>query len=142
MSLNPKHYSRFLRGHEGNWTIVGFLHGDLAAWMPTLANDVRLGRHYAIKIWEKHNLSYSDLAVVQLAIDAGYCTQSRPSALDFIYVEPNGRQRRFILGLKTANNSAEVWVTTLYQCDEKELRRRLKRARSTNKIIRTHVWTS
>jgi hypothetical protein len=141
MLLSPRHYLRFLDGRNGPFAIVGFLPGDLAARMPTLSTEVRIGRDYAKKLWEKHHLGHGDLGMIQRAIDHGWCTKSRGNALDFLYVDTAGQPLRFILGLKSAYGGAETWVTTLHKSDEQQIRRRLRRARAGGTLLRAHSWT-
>ena len=141
MLLYPRHYVRFLDGREGNFAVVAFLPGDLAARMPTLSTEVRIGRSHALKLWEKHNLGYADLGVIQRAIDNGWCTKSREAALDFLYIDSATPPRRFVLGIKAAYGGEETWVSTLHRSDEHQIRRRLRRAREADKLLRAHVWT-
>jgi len=130
MLLAPRHYQRFLDGRNGTFAIVGFLPGDLAARMPTLSTEVRIGRDYAKKLWEKHHLGHGDLAMIQRAIDHGWCAQSRGNALDFLYVDTDRQPTRFILGLKCAYGGTETWVTTLHKSDEQQISRLLKNPQS------------
>jgi hypothetical protein len=141
MLLYPRHYVRFLDGREGNFAVAAFLPGDLAACIPTLSTEVRIGRDHARKLWEKHRLGHADLGVIQRAIDNGWCTKSRNAALDFLYIDQTMPARRFVLGIKATYGGQETWVSTLHRSDEHQIRRRLRRARETDMLLRTHVWT-
>jgi hypothetical protein len=138
MLLYPRHYMRFLDGRGPESAVVGFLPGDLAARMPTLSTDVRIGRENAAKIWSKHRLGYWELSIIQQAIDHGWCAKSRSSSLDFLYVNPEGR--RYLLGLKAAYGGQETWVTTLYPTKEAKVRKRLREANAAGLLIRSHDW--
>jgi len=132
---------RFLQGGAGNIRVVAFLPGALAARMPTLSTDVKLDGDYARKIWEKHRLGHEALGLIQTIIDHGWCTASRPHQLDFLYVSSDPKPRHFVLGLKAARRGTETWVTTLHPTDETDLRRRLRRARKRDELIKTASWT-
>jgi hypothetical protein len=131
---------RFLSGGMENVAVVAFLPGELAAQIPTLSTDVRIDGQYARKIWEKHRLGHEALGLVQLMINTGWCTKSRPNQLDFLYVDGRGAPKHFILGLKGAKRGQETWITTLHPTNETEMRRRLKRAKEKNTLIRTSKW--
>jgi hypothetical protein len=137
--LHPRHYRRFLRGKEGTSQIVAFLPGYLGAHIPTLTTEVGIKYEYARKLLEKHGLGHEALGLIQAAIDYGWCTRTRPSSLDFIYIEGFISPRRYILGIKAVPRGSELWVTTLYSCNERELRRRLRLARSQSQVIREHL---
>jgi hypothetical protein len=142
MLLYPRQYVRFIDGREGDSAVLAILPGELAARMPTLSTEIKIHRAYAIKIWEKHNLRPNDLAVVQKAVLHGWCTKSRNDSLDFLYVDPTTSiPRRLIVGIKSAYGGQETWLTTMYKAEESEIRRRLKKARKANRLIRSHVWT-
>jgi hypothetical protein len=132
---------RFLKGGMMNVAVVAFLPGDLAARMPTLSTDVRIDGDYARKIWEKHRLGHEALGLVQVMIDSGWCTKTRPNRLDFMYVDTGGGPpKHYVLGLKSAKAGQETWVTTLHPTNEKEIRRRLKRAKEAGVLIRAATW--
>jgi hypothetical protein len=139
MPLHPTQYRRFLRGKEGSYKIVAFLPGYLGAHIPTLTTDVGIEYTYARKLLEKHGLRHEALILIQAAIDYGWCTRTRPGSLDFIYIEGSTYPRRYILGIKAVPTMSELWVTTLYSCNEWELRRRIKAARVRNQVIREHL---
>ena len=141
MFLYHRQYIRFLRGQGPSVAVVAFLPGDLAARVPTLSTEVRLGRDYAKKIWEKHRLGHEHLGLIQPMIDDGWCTKSRADGLDFLYVDDRRRPARYILGIKGAKRGHETWVTTLYAVNEDEVRRRLRRANKEGTLIRSHRWT-
>lgn len=133
---------RFLNGGMINVAVVAFLPGDLAARMPTLSTDVRIDGDYARKIWEKHRLGHEALGLVQVMINSGWCTKSRPGQLDFLYVDASrGKPRCYILGLKGTKAGQETWVTTLHPTSESEIRRRLRRAKQMDTLIRTSTWS-
>jgi hypothetical protein len=90
MLLYPRQYVRFLDGRMSDVAIVAFLPGHLAAQMPTLSTDVRIGREYAQKLWAKHGLGYGCFRLFQPAIDDGWCAKSRDNGLDFIYIDTSG----------------------------------------------------
>lgn len=136
MPLHPRHYRRFLKGREGKSKIVAFLPGHLGAYIPTVTTDVGIEYAYARKIFEKHGLGHEALSLIQAAIDTGWCTRTRPGGLDFIYIEGLFNPRRYILGIKSVPRKPELWVTTLYSCNERELRRRLHLARKWGQVIR------
>lgn len=138
MLLYPRHYMRFLDGRGSEFAVVAFLPGELAARMPTLSTEVRIGRENAMKIWTKHRLGYWELGIIQRAIDHGWCAKSRSSSLDFLYVSPDGK--RYVLGLKAAYGGQETWVTTLYQTQEVKIRKRLSQANKDQALIRSHFW--
>jgi hypothetical protein len=147
MLLYPRQYVRFLDGRMGNMAIVAFLPGHLAAQMPTLSTDVRIGREYAQKLWAKHGLGHGSFRLFQPAIDHGWCAKSRDNGLDFIYIDSSrayidarGEPVRFILGLKSARGGQETWVTTLHPSTEQQVRRRLRRATDSGRLIRAHSW--
>jgi len=142
MFLTHRQYIRFLSGGMKNIAVVAFLPGDLAAVMPTLSTDIRIDGDYARKIWEKHRLGHSALGLIQRIIDDGWVTKSRPNQLDFLYVHDVALPRHYILGIKAAKGGQETWITTLHPTDENETRRRLRRAREKNQLIRSHKWSS
>jgi hypothetical protein len=141
MFLYHRQYIRFLSGGMVPVAVVAFLPGDLAAQMPTLSTDVRLRSDYAKKIWEKHRLGHEALGLIQPMINRGWCTKSRQNELDFLYVDDRALPRHYVLGLKAARHGQETWVTTLHPTNQREIRRRLQRARETDTLIRTHVWS-
>jgi hypothetical protein len=132
---------RFLSGGMTNVAVVAFLPGDLAARMPTLSTDVKIRGDYARKIWEKHRLGHEAFALVKVIIAEGWCTQSRPNQLDFLYVDTRGIAGYYVLGIKADKRGRETWITTLFMIDEKETNRRLRKARKNNSLIRTAQWT-
>ena len=69
MLLYPRQYVRFMDGREDPSAVMAFLPGDLAAAMPTVSTDVRIGREYATKLLGKHGLRHAALGVIQCAID-------------------------------------------------------------------------
>jgi hypothetical protein len=141
MFLTHRQYIRFLKGGLSNVAVVAFLPGDLAALMPTLSTDVRIDGDYARKIWEKHKLGHEALGLVQTMISSGWCTKSRPNHLDFLYVDGRGAPKHYILGIKSAKNGQETWITTLHPTDENEMRRRLRRAREKDALLRAGKWS-
>jgi len=140
MFLTHRQYIRFLSGGMNNTAVVAFLPGDLAAFMPTLSTDVRLSGDYARKVWEKHHLGHETFGLLQTIINDGWVTKSRPNQLDFLFVHDVGQPKHYILGIKAAKGGQETWVTTLHPTDEKETRRRLRRAKEKNLLIRSHKW--
>ncbi|MDE2515163.1 MAG: hypothetical protein KGL12_03960 [Rhodospirillales bacterium] len=138
--LYPRHYVQFLDGRRGKAAVIARLPGEIAARLPAQTLDVQIGQDYALKLIRKHNLNYADLAMVQPAIDLGWCTRTRPAMLDFLYVTQEPFPRRFILGVKVARGGMEVWLQTFYRCTESDIRRRLRRAQEANALFRTHAW--
>jgi len=141
MFLTHRQYIRFLSGGIKNVAVIAFLPGDLAAHMPTLSTDVRIDGQYAKKIWEKHRLGHEALGLIQRMIDDGWCTKTRGNQLDFLYVDERGSPKFYVLGIKAAKRGQETWVTTLHPTDEKETKRRLRRAREKDAIIRSAKWS-
>lgn len=129
---------RFLSGGMRNVAVIAFLPGHLAARIPTRSTDVRIDGDYARKIWQKHRLGHEKLGLIQPMIDRGWCTKTRNGQLDFMYVDEAGS--RYILGIKAAKGGQETWLTTLHPTNEYEIRRRLRRAREADALIRSHAW--
>jgi hypothetical protein len=140
MFLSHRQYIRFLNGGVTNVAIIAFLPGELAAYVPTLSTDVRIGGEYARKIWEKHRLGHQALGLVQIIINAGWCVKSRPGQLDFFYVDNRWPSKHYVLGVKSAKRGQETWITTLHPTDERDMRRRLKKAKRNGALIRTAIW--
>ncbi len=140
MFLSHRQYIRFLTGGLSNVAVVAFLPGDLAAHMPTLSTGIRIDGSYAKKIWQKHGLGHDVLGLVQQMVSTGWCTKSRPNQLDFLYVDTRSIPKHYVLGIKAAKRGHETWITTLHPTDESEIRRRLRRAREKDALIRTAAW--
>lgn len=131
---------RFLRGEHSADVVVAFLPGDLAAQMPTLSTDIRLGSEYAKKVWEKHHLGHDELGLIQTIVDNGWCTKTRPGSLEFLFVRDQGPHTHYLLAVKSARSGRETWIATIYRTNEQEVRRRLKKARKDGQLIRSHTW--
>ncbi len=137
MFLTHRQYMRFLSGGMKNTAVIAFLPGDLAARMPTLSTDVRIDGEYARKLWEKHGLDYDALGLIQTIINDGWCTRSRGGQLDFMYVDGRyGIPKHYVLGIKAAQAGRETWLTTLHPTNEREIRRRVRRAKERDTVIR------
>jgi hypothetical protein len=141
MFLYPRQYVGFLDGRMADVAVVAFLPGHLAARMPTLSTDVRIGREYALKMWTQHHLGHSAFGLIQSIINDGWCTKSRENELDFLYVDLEGESKRYILGLKSARGGQETWITTLHVSNEQQIRRRVKQALASDRMVRGPEWS-
>jgi hypothetical protein len=103
MVMPRRQFREFFCGRAGNKIVVAHLPDRIGWNISALTADVHLRLDYAQKILTKHRLTYEHLHIVQLAIDFGYCFQSRkPYHLEFLYFDRQPRRSGYAVVLKSA----------------------------------------
>jgi len=139
MILAPRHFVRFLDGRAGEVATIASLPLDLGAHMPTQAGDVRIRRDYALKLMQRHRMTYEKFQLIQSAIDNGWCFKTKANHLEFVYIHDTGAgsHKQYTLVLKSARWGQETWLVTFFRSQPQQLR--TKQRKGT--LIRSHTWT-
>lgn len=141
MTLLPREYVAFLDGRLGKCRTVAYLPLSLGAHLPATVTDVMAHADYARKVKDKHHLKFEHFCLLQNMINDGWCLLSRTRRLEFLYVDNDVFQARFLLVLKAAANGREIWMATFHRTNEQQIRSHLARARKEGRLLRTHTWT-
>ncbi len=126
-------------GRAGDVATIAFLPLDLGAHMPTQASDVRIRRDYALKLMQRHRMTYEKFLLIQQAIDNGWCFKAKANHLEFVYIhnDSGGGHKQYTLVLKSARWGQETWLVTFFRSQKQQLRAKQRKG----SLIRGHTWT-
>ncbi|PVE25628.1 hypothetical protein DC522_04725 [Microvirga sp. KLBC 81] len=121
MSFELGQLTELVFGHR-QYLTVGDLPRSVAEYLGCHPGIVFLRRREAQKIWIKHpEVSPLDLLQLPLVVTKGcyYADPKRRRCVTVLYQNPH-KHRPYVLGLKSAAQGCEVWVSTFYQTTERE----------------------
>jgi hypothetical protein len=125
MSIELSELMQLMAGRKPVLTI-GNLPRSVAAYLKAHPAIVYLRRRELIKILEKHTeIELDHLMHLTFAIEKGkyYSDPNRTNCVSSIYYN-NDNEKAYVVGIKTALNGSEVWISTYHRSTRVKLERR------------------